>query len=370
VRLLDKYLFRELLVPLGYCLSGFLICLATADLYGRLDDFQDANTPAALVFRYVWLTVPESLVRVLPIALLLALLYALTNHARHHELTAIRAAGVSLWRLSLPYFTVGAVLSGASFLINEFWVPSASEEAQQILDARPRRGKTSSGDQVRNLLFVNARDNRSWQIGSYQVKAAAMSQVRVDWVLPDQSRREYYAEQGSWTNGVWVLTRLELVTYPPGANLHTNHAILPFYEAKEFNETPEQIKSEIAILGMSQASRRAEVPLFQILNYLRLHPTIQATLSSWLRTQLHGRIAEPFTCLVVVLIALPFGARSGRRNVFVGVAASIFIVFSFYVLMSLGLALGTRGWLPPWLGAWLPNLSFTTASLWLIRRVR
>jgi len=121
---------------------------------------------------------------------------------------------------------------------------------------------------------------------------------------------------------------------------------------------------------MSQASRTADIPLAQIFNYLRLHSDMPKSFSRWLHTQLHGRIAEPFTCLVVVFIALPFGALSGRRNVFVGVAASIFIVFAYYVVMSVGMAFGTRGWLPPWLAAWLPNLAFTGTAIWLIRRVR
>ena len=70
---------------------------------------------------------PEFLVVVLPIALLLALLYTLTNHARHHEITAIRAAGVSLWRLCLPYLAVGFAASLALFALNELCVPDSAE---------------------------------------------------------------------------------------------------------------------------------------------------------------------------------------------------------------------------------------------------
>ena len=70
--------------------------------------------------------------------------------------------------------------------------------------------------------------------------------------------------------------------------------------------------------------------------------------------------------LVVVLIAIPFGAPSGRRNVFVGVAASIFICFAYFVLQRFGMALGTGGYLPPLIGAWLPNVLFGGAGLWLV----
>ena len=99
MRLLDRYLLRELLVPLGYCLCGFLLFWISSDLFVKLGEFQKKGMVARDIAEYYLVMLPEFLVLVLPIALLLALLYALTNHARHQEITAIRAAGVSLWRL-------------------------------------------------------------------------------------------------------------------------------------------------------------------------------------------------------------------------------------------------------------------------------
>jgi lipopolysaccharide export system permease protein len=73
---------------------------------------------------------------------------------------------------------------------------------------------------------------------------------------------------------------------------------------------------------------------------------------------------------VVVFVAVPFAARSGRRNVFVGVAASIFIFFAYFVLQQVGLTFGETGWLPSWLGAWFPNLFFGIGGLVMMARVR
>src|SRR5689334_24297560 len=101
MRLLDRYLLRELILPFAYCLAGFLIFWVSADLLAQMSEYQkDRLKPRDLLDLYLVLT-PGILVMCLPIAFLLALLYALTNHARHHELTAIRAAGVSLFRLSV-----------------------------------------------------------------------------------------------------------------------------------------------------------------------------------------------------------------------------------------------------------------------------
>ena len=107
MRLLDRYLLRELLVPLAYCVSGFLLLWIVADLVTELSSFQRYKVGAGGIAKYYLMKAPENLVLVLPMALLLAMLYALSNHARHQEITAIRGAGVSLWRLCLPYFGVG-----------------------------------------------------------------------------------------------------------------------------------------------------------------------------------------------------------------------------------------------------------------------
>jgi lipopolysaccharide export system permease protein len=72
----------------------------------------------------------------------------------------------------------------------------------------------------------------------------------------------------------------------------------------------------------------------------------------------------------VVLIALPFGARAGRHNVFVGVASSIFICFAYFILQRISFSLGVGGFLNPVLAAWLPNIVCGGTGLVLLSRVR
>jgi lipopolysaccharide export LptBFGC system permease protein LptF len=107
----------------------------------------------------------------------------------------------------------------------------------------------------------------------------------------------------------------------------------------------------------------------ELLDYKRLHAG-DSSRSALVDTKLHGRVAAPWTCLVVVLIALPFGAMSARRNVYVGVASSLSICFSYFVLLQVCLALGVRGTVPPWLAAWAPNGLFALAGVGLTWRVR
>jgi lipopolysaccharide export LptBFGC system permease protein LptF len=143
----------------------------------------------------------------------------------------------------------------------------------------------------------------------------------------------------------------------------------------EFTETPEEIRSEIKLSNAistvgAKGAKKSDIAIAEIRNYLRLHPHPSKSDGRWLFTKLHGRLATPLMCLVVVLIAIPFGAASGRRNVFVGVASSLVICFAYYVLQQVGLSFGASGWLPPWLGAWFPNLAFGLAGILMTINVR
>ena len=82
MRLLDRYLLRELLVPLGYCLCGFLVLWISADLFAELDNFQKKKLLAHDIVEYYLLSTPKDLMLLMPMALLLALLYSLTNQVR------------------------------------------------------------------------------------------------------------------------------------------------------------------------------------------------------------------------------------------------------------------------------------------------
>ena len=367
MRLLDRYLFRELLTPLAYCLGGFLIFWISYDLFTELGELQDRKMHLLDILEYVAAMTPEFLVMILPIALLLALLYTLANHARHNEITAMRAAGVSLGRVCMPYFLVGFIASLVLFVLNEGVVPHSTDWANRIRTRHVQKpGDVDFTEHFHD--FGNARAHRQWHFDEYRVRTGEMIVPRVSWTLPDGRWRQVQAHRAVFTNGVWIFFNAneysQLVTNGDLVpTLSTNVLVLP-----ELDETPRQIQSEIKIINDQnfRSSRKSDIPLIDLWEYERLHPDLRPDLE----TKLQGRLAAPWTCLVVVFIAIPFGTASGRRNLFMGVAGSLFICFTFFIVQSVGLALGMGGHLPPWLAAWFPNLLFATTGLALAARVR
>jgi lipopolysaccharide export system permease protein len=137
-------------------------------------------------------------------------------------------------------------------------------------------------------------------------------------------------------------------------------------------ETPDQIRSELKIGGrnLAKAMKRPTLSAADVRNYRRLHPDLGREERAFLGTQLQARLAAPWTCVVVALIAIPFGVSPERRNLFYGVAGSIGLAFVYFVVQRVGFALGQKGSVEPWLAAWLPNLVFAGIGAGLISRLR
>ena len=371
MRLLDRYLLRELLTPLAYCLAGFLVFWVSSDLITEIDSFQQERLGVGGIAQYYLLKLPEFAVLILPLALLLALLYALTNHARHQEITAMRAAGISLWRVCLPYVGVGLVFSAVTCVLNEGLVPVGSERAQALRKrSGPSPGEGDSSRWKADVKFRNDREHRFWRIRAYNLKTGEMRQPYVEYRLTNGVARQLLAERAVRTNDIWTFYQGRVFDPDP----ESKAPIVPFdvMEVPELTETPAQIASEYKVGRLSSitASRGVHLTVAEILNYRWLHPELRPRDEALLATQLHARLAWPWTCLVVVLIAVPFAAASGRRNAYIGVASSIFIGVVYFVLQRLGMALGTGGYMSPTVAAWLPNALFAACGMFLISRVR
>jgi lipopolysaccharide export LptBFGC system permease protein LptF len=259
--------------------------------------------------------------------------------------------------------------------LNECVVPAGNEWAQQILN---RYVMIDTGPQNKTKFskggFRNARAHRIWQIEEFDTTTATMEHPNVNWTLPDGSLQAMLvAERAVYTNGSWTFFNAQLFAQTKTHRknfvpiLSTNVMPMP-----AFDETPRQIARNLKFNDADDLlkSHSADIPIGEIWSYMRDNPGISPKEKAKLLTKFYGRLAAPWTCLVVVFIAIPFGAAPGRRNLFFGVAGSIFICFAYFILQQVALALGMNAFLPAWLAAALPNLFFALLGIFLTLRIR
>jgi lipopolysaccharide export system permease protein len=363
MKLIDRYLLRTLLVPLVYCLAAFIMIYVVYDLFDHLPDFIEARTAFQDVVRYYIYLIPSVLILIVPISLLLAVLYSLSQLTKNNELTAMRASGVSLYRLLVPFTLVGLLFSLGVLQVNERIGPESALWCNQFLQAEKNKGDVSVHIKEFQPL-VNELEHRYWMVQRFHTITFDMEGVELRQERTDGSFQvKYTAERAQWLDGEWWFHEVAVQQYDEGSNpiggpQHVPHLVLDFV-----TETPKDFLNEIKYNQEFMSAR-------EIADFVRTRPHIGAATEARYRTDFHYRLAMPWTCFVVTLLGIPLGSTTGRRGAFVGVFLSISMFFTYYVFITYGLALGKNGTLSPWVAGWFPNILFAALGLTFLYRMR
>ena len=117
---LDIYLFKQFLVILIMAIMGFLSIFLIVDLIENLDRFMDNNVPKKIVIEYYIYTIPYFLSIGLPMSVLISTVLSLGYLVKRNEWTAMKASGISIYRVAMPLIFLGLIISGFSFFLDIF----------------------------------------------------------------------------------------------------------------------------------------------------------------------------------------------------------------------------------------------------------
>jgi len=357
--LLDRYLLSKFLTPFLYCVTGFVAVWLVWDLSANLPDFLAGHATFSQVARFYLLQLPSVLVLSIPVGMLLALLYTLTQMSRRNEIISMLTAGRSLYRVLLPLIAVGFVGTGLLAVLNHSLAPQAGA-IRDVMKDEIKNGKRSDRGVVSNHLYRNREDRRLWFFTV--IDRVKNSALRVEIIQQDETgvvKERWYGQQAVFTPGsnVWVLQGARHVTVDEQGNMISSESS-PRLEIKDWHETPWKIASSTMnpeFLGLPELS-----------DYLRYNAEFpQARLAPFL-THWHYRWALPWVCVVVVLLAGALGIVNGRRGIMGGVAGAIALFAGLIFSSSLFLALGKGDRIPAWLAAWGPVLIFLAIGIYLL----
>lgn len=364
MKILDRYLLRSLLVPLGYCLTGFIMLYVIFDLFNNLPDFIDGKTPLREIFLFYIILLPRDIWIIAPISLMLAILYSLWQLSRANEITAMRACGLSSVRIMRPILLVGLLATFIVGLINETIGPWAGYWTDQFIQLQHKKGALSVYI-VSPLAFKNELGHRIWYIREFNKRTFEMHDATLVQQRADGSDDvKYQAVRASWLDGRWWFSEVAVQRYdeqsqPRGAATFTLQR-----EMAEVNETPQSFLNEI--------KPPEYLSSLEILDYLNAHRQLSHDAIAKFLTNLHNRLAMPWICLIVALIGIPFGVKTGNRRggALLAIVGALGLIFGFYVLSNVGVALGKQGALIPWIAGWLPDFIFLGIGITLTARMR
>jgi lipopolysaccharide export system permease protein len=355
VKLLDRYVIRNFLQAYVYCIVGFISIWLIFDVSDSISTFLDQHVSFGRVLEYYTTQVPQILVILLPVSLLLALLFVLGRMSRANEIVSMLTAGISLTRVLTPLFIIGLLTTAASFALNYSLAPHA-EMARKLFFSEEKHSV-----QIEGQVFRNRRDSRTWFIQSFRPDSNLFQNVQVLQQDPeDHITISFLAASAEYRprDRSWLLNEAKIVNYDRSGNI-VSERIEPNVVIRHWSETPYRLQS---------ANQRAELmSVPELSDYLNFNSDFPRTLLAPFHTHWHYRLALPWGCMVVTLIAAPLGVGFSRRGILASVAIAILLTFALNFSTHLFLALGEGDRVPGWVAGWMPVIVFSAIGLYLLQ---
>src|SRR5215469_5678290 len=358
--LLDDLVLKDFLVYLAMILSTFVILLLVFTLFELLGDILRNQVSPLLVGEYLINVAPYFLYNITPLGILLAVLITFGLMQRSNEITAIKATGISIYRIVVPVLVACGLLAAGLFFFDQFYLPHANQRQDALrnqIKGKPAQTYLNPDrkwifGQNSTIYYYQLFDSERNQFGSlavFQLDPATF-----------QLTHRIYAERAHWEEGLgrWVaLQGWERVLRGPAIEKFRTFDVATF---PALSEPPSYFKKEV-----KQSSE---------MNYEELRRYIHDLQQSGfdvvrLRVQLQKKISYPVITLVMAVLAIPFALSSGKRGAITGVAVAVGVAVVYWTVSGLFEAMGNIAQLPPVLAAWSPDLIFALLGGYLILKV-
>jgi lipopolysaccharide export system permease protein len=370
---MDRYIIIELTVPFLFGMGLFTsLGIAIGTLFELVRQVTESGLVLTIAIQILLLKLPEFIVLAFPMAMLLASLMAYSRLSSDSETIALRSIGVSIYRLIIPAIIFSLVITGVTYIFNDFVAPAANYQASITLEKALNQAQSSFKEN--NIIYPE-----------YQyVERENGQKERV-------MTRLFYAEQfdGNEMKGLTILERskpeMSQIITAQTATWNIQENTWDFFNGTTYTIAPDgsyrnilrfehqQLALPKTALDLAQRGRRhKEMNVFQAQEYLNIirYSGDEKEIRK-LEVRIQEKISLPFVCLVFGLVGSALGTRPQNTSKATSFGVCVGIVFSYYLLGFMSSALGIWGVLSPGVSAWLPNiLGLIAGSLLLIKSTK
>lgn len=352
-RLLDRYVLRTLVPLYLAAVAGFVLFFIIFDAFERVDVFVDHKTPLPLIFQFYAAGSVYNAVLVSPIALLLAIFLVFGQMTRFNEITAMKTAGLSLYRIFLPVFLLALAVSAGAWWIGESVMPGANRVRRTIYNEQIR-GRLPRVAGIRMNLNYLGQGGRVYAIRRFDVRASRLEEVVVQEFTGTELTRRIDARRADWNGWHWVFRNGIDRRFTGDAESATPFDSL---SAVDCAEAPADMARDEAEPNQMDSK---ELGVF----IQRLGQSGRPTCKY--ETERYLKIAYPLVNLMVALLAAPLATRLRRGGIAIGFGLSFALFITYIGLVRLGQVLGHAGAVPPAPAAWMGNVLYGAAGLVLL----
>lgn len=359
--ILDGYVLRGFVLNLSLVLAAFTVLTLVFTFFELISDIIRNRVPLVTVGEYLVNVLPYMIDTTMPLSVLIAVLITFSMLQHSSELTAMKASGVSIYRVIVPVLVVALVLSAGLFVFEQTYLPEANTRQEALRNA-------IKGRPAQTVL----RPDRQWIFGQHNViyyyehfdpdrnEFANFAAFEFDPATFAITRR-VAAARVHWSEGVdkWVFENGWWRDF--SGDRVTEFKTFDVRSFEAINEPPAYFKKEVRLSSeMDYGELRRYISDLQQSGFDVVR----------LRVQLHRKLAFPMVVFVMALLAVPFAMSAGRKGPLTGVAVALGMAIVYWISNGLFEQLGNLNQLPPLLAAWAPALLFGLTGTYLLFRVR
>jgi LPS export ABC transporter permease LptG/LPS export ABC transporter permease LptF len=363
-RILDEYVVREFLNTFLLVLAGFVLLMLVFTFFDLVGDIIRNHVPLATVGAYLVNLTPDMLYQIAPLAVLIATLVTFGVLNRNSEIIAMKATGISLYRLVVPIVSIAAVLSVCLFLFDQYYLPQANRRQEALRNIIKGRPAQTVLHPEHNWIFGQPHAGEPGRIFYYEFfdpdrkEFANLSVFEFDPSTFSLTRRIFAArvfrdpDKDSWRfEDGWVrdMTGPEPISY------------------REFRQTEFSEIHEDPGYFTKENLQSQEMNFGQLDGYIRdLRQSGFDTMR--LRVALWHKVAYPLIAVVMAVLAIPFALSMGRRGSLTAIAVAIGVALAYFVVNGTFEAMGNVNYLPAALAAWASDILFALVGGYLLLR--
>jgi LPS export ABC transporter permease LptF/LPS export ABC transporter permease LptG len=362
-RITDTYVITSFLFYFAILLATFVLMVQVFTFFELLSDIIKNHIPMDHVLTYHLFLTPRLIYELTPFGVLAAVLVAFAILTKHNEVTALKACGVSVYRLAAPILIAGVVLSGALFAFDHYWVPDA-DKRQDALRAEIK-GRPAQTFLQPERRWISGLHDRMYYYKYFDQAQRIMLGVNVYEIDPASFRlkRHIAAERARWEPSLraWVFEN------GWSRDMKGNN-VTRFDDfsgvTRTFPELEEQPDYFVKEAKQSQQMNFRELGAYIAELQQSGFDTIQ------LQVQLQKKFAVPLFALIMAMVSIPFAFLAGNRGAMAGVGISLGIAIVYWSVGQVFEQFGNLSQLPVQIAAWSPDAIFSLAGLYFLARMR
>ncbi|MBF0525783.1 MAG: LPS export ABC transporter permease LptG [Deltaproteobacteria bacterium] len=357
MKIITNYALREFTKLFCFCLAAFIAIFLTVDFFEKVDRFAVAKVSTVTMIYFFLLKIPQILVLMIPVAVLMGIMLCLGILYRNNEITAMKSCGISMNQLAYPFLLVCLLCSLLSFSIDQKIVPHASEVVNRIWELQIEKKPAESFYLNEKIWFRGS--NSIYNIQVYQKDKKVFEGVTIYFLDKDFNLvKRLDAKRAQWVDGKWLFHNgLTQIKDPDGSFRTTRFSV----ELIDLPEKPSDLEHVI--------KNSEEMTVAEISNYINKIKTEGYNATRY-EVDLHAKIAFPLVSVILGLIGISVALGKGNKGGLAGgIGISIAFSFFYWVFFGFSVSMGYSGLLPPFLSAWLANITFGLFGAYLFMNI-